>query len=134
SIHGSVLRKLRCDALLVRAEPDPWEGPFENDFPTPYVHDQRRQDGGVGGRLDPRRPSSPKEIRFPGRRGLGCPGGESVHLDPLLRRAGRVRSKGLRVLRLLDRKSTRLNSSHVSISYAVFCLKKKNSHNTIRKL
>src|SRR5699024_12400109 len=27
---------------------------------------------------------------------------------------------------LLDRKSTRLNSSHVSISYAVFCLKKKN--------
>src|SRR5699024_12556041 len=27
----------------------------------------------------------------------------------------------------LDRKSTRLNSSHVSISYAVFCLKKKTS-------
>src|SRR5699024_11931338 len=26
---------------------------------------------------------------------------------------------------ILDRKSTRLNSSHVSISYAVFCLKKK---------
>src|SRR3989442_8071580 len=26
-----------------------------------------------------------------------------------------------------DRKSTRLNSSHVRISYAVFCLKKKNS-------
>src|SRR5699024_11851274 len=35
-----------------------------------------------------------------------------------------------------DRKSTRLNSSHVSISYAVFCLKKKKkkeniTHNTI---
>src|SRR5690606_41833488 len=29
-------------------------------------------------------------------------------------------------LRGLDRKSTRLNSSHVKISYAVFCLKKKN--------
>src|SRR3989442_5705165 len=28
-----------------------------------------------------------------------------------------------------DRKSTRLNSSHVRISYAVFCLKKKNKHN-----
>src|SRR5437868_10973379 len=28
-------------------------------------------------------------------------------------------------LKLVDRKSTRLNSSHVSISYAVFCLKKK---------
>src|SRR5690625_2113019 len=27
-----------------------------------------------------------------------------------------------------DRKSTRLNSSHVAISYAVFCLKKKRSH------
>src|SRR5207253_5448091 len=27
-----------------------------------------------------------------------------------------------------DRKSTRLNSSHVAISYAVFCLKKKNNH------
>src|SRR3712207_7030683 len=29
--------------------------------------------------------------------------------------------------RLSDRKSTRLNSSHANISYAVFCLKKKNS-------
>src|SRR5690242_21404803 len=27
-----------------------------------------------------------------------------------------------------DRKSTRLNSSHMSISYAVFCLKKKNNN------
>src|SRR5207249_9044589 len=31
----------------------------------------------------------------------------------------------------LDRKSTRLNSSHVSISYAVFCLKKKKNDITI---
>src|SRR5690554_7264665 len=29
----------------------------------------------------------------------------------------------------VDRKSTRLNSSHVRISYAVFCLKKKIQHN-----
>src|SRR5690606_8172906 len=29
----------------------------------------------------------------------------------------------------IDRKSTRLNSSHVKISYAVFCLKKKNTRN-----
>src|SRR5262245_62303458 len=28
---------------------------------------------------------------------------------------------------LVDRKSTRLNSSHLGISYAVFCLKKKNN-------
>src|SRR5437773_9650857 len=27
-----------------------------------------------------------------------------------------------------DRKSTRLNSSHITTSYAVFCLKKKNQH------
>src|SRR5438874_8121932 len=35
-----------------------------------------------------------------------------------------------------DRKSTRLNSSHVEISYAVFCLKKKNNlaHYTPRPL
>src|SRR5712692_3069114 len=36
----------------------------------------------------------------------------------------------------LDRKSTRLNSSHSSISYAVFCLKKKKKtkkNNTIKK-
>src|SRR5205814_9804353 len=32
-----------------------------------------------------------------------------------------------RALRSLDRKSTRLNSSHLGISYAVFCLKKKNN-------
>src|SRR3712207_8646997 len=29
-----------------------------------------------------------------------------------------------------DRKSTRLNSSHANISYAVFCLKKKKTHTT----
>src|SRR5690554_7361155 len=32
------------------------------------------------------------------------------------------------LLELQDRKSTRLNSSHVRISYAVFCLKKKKKH------
>src|SRR3712207_7589441 len=35
---------------------------------------------------------------------------------------------GVRTL-CLDRKSTRLNSSHANISYAVFCLQKKNLHN-----
>src|SRR2546427_6939892 len=33
-----------------------------------------------------------------------------------------------KLVRLRDRKSTRLNSSHSQISYAVFCLKKKNHH------
>src|SRR5690606_41401952 len=36
------------------------------------------------------------------------------------------RFRGCRAVLAQDRKSTRLNSSHVKISYAVFCLKKKN--------
>src|SRR2546430_9967069 len=35
---------------------------------------------------------------------------------------------GLTLATLQDRKSTRLNSSHSQISYAVFCLKKKKMH------
>ena len=33
----------------------------------------------------------------------------------------------------IDRKSTRLNSSHANISYAVFCLKKKKTKNNKKK-
>src|SRR5690606_40232325 len=36
-----------------------------------------------------------------------------------------LRERGMEVVEHEDRKSTRLNSSHVKISYAVFCLKKK---------
>src|SRR3989442_9408507 len=39
--------------------------------------------------------------------------------------ASRVRSLACSLFCAADRKSTRLNSSHVRISYAVFCLKKK---------
>src|SRR2546430_4044988 len=45
---------------------------------------------------------------------------ELLDLDPDLRRQ--------RALHLIDRKSTRLNSSHSQISYAVFCLKKKKQY------
>src|SRR3989442_6831423 len=38
-------------------------------------------------------------------------------------------NKNLMALARVDRKSTRLNSSHVRISYAVFCLKKKKQQN-----
>src|SRR5690625_5611285 len=38
------------------------------------------------------------------------------------------RPPALRFRRRRDRKSTRLNSSHVASSYAVFCLKKKKEH------
>src|SRR5438477_5126944 len=37
--------------------------------------------------------------------------------------------RGHRARQFSDRKSTRLNSSHMSISYAVFCLKKKKKNN-----
>src|SRR3712207_6873399 len=41
---------------------------------------------------------------------------------------------GCRTGRTEDRKSTRLNSSHANISYAVFCLKKKNKITAANKL
>src|SRR2546427_6939052 len=45
-------------------------------------------------------------------------------------RYARARARRRRLLLCgLDRKSTRLNSSHSQISYAVFCLKKKKHHN-----
>src|SRR3712207_7817079 len=49
--------------------------------------------------------------------------GNGVVLDPALFKAEAeaLEASG-------DRKSTRLNSSHANISYAVFCLKKKNIH------
>src|SRR5690242_21532595 len=48
--------------------------------------------------------------------------GEGEEIDALARfRVSHGRSEN----NVLDRKSTRLNSSHMSISYAVFCLKKK---------
>src|SRR3712207_7263009 len=46
-----------------------------------------------------------------------------VRRSPWWRASGVVRS-----VRRGDRKSTRLNSSHANISYAVFCLKKKKKH------
>src|SRR5688572_32680784 len=62
-------------------------------------------------------------------------GGESGAADALRRQVGWVAApdawwwfwqKNLGLFLPLDRKSTRLNSSHSQISYAVFCLKKKN--------
>src|SRR5690606_40840249 len=88
-----------------------------------------------------------KEGRMGRRRGLPqlCPGGGHAGLrrGGLHRRgaprgiggAARParaggRGAGLQAVSLADRKSTRLNSSHVKISYAVFCLKKKKDTQT----
>src|SRR3712207_8199966 len=59
---------------------------------------------------------------------LGYRGSEPVDLtavEDLVLRVARLKND-LPEVRLLDRKSTRLNSSHANISYAVFCLKKNN--------
>src|SRR5690348_17763224 len=71
-------------------------------------------------RSDPVQPEADLGVR------VGSPGLHADHADA--RPAGRVRddpADGPAVGALPDRKSTRLNSSHPSISYAVFCLKKK---------
>src|SRR5437870_7056249 len=55
-------------------------------------------------------------------------GGSGAYVDTVVEH---VASKHLRrheTGKKRDRKSTRLNSSHVAISYAVFCLKKKRKH------
>src|SRR2546430_13094757 len=51
--------------------------------------------------------------------------GTGEELNQSLEKAGRVAD--------LDRKSTRLNSSHSQISYAVFCLKKKKTNTILYK-
>src|SRR5256885_3732010 len=57
------------------------------------------------------------QIEFPARFLPAVEAGVLDELHPLRHR---------HVAELADRKSTRLNSSHLVISYAVFCLKKKN--------
>src|SRR5256885_11964664 len=47
----------------------------------------------------------------------------------LVNQARRTSTAEPRAAPVLDRKSTRLNSSHLVISYAVFCLKKKKTQN-----
>src|SRR3989442_3825861 len=56
---------------------------------------------------------------------LGCLGAMLLTLTATLSRSGFVALVVAAVVGTSDRKSTRLNSSHVRISYAVFCLKKK---------
>src|SRR5437667_3443650 len=68
-------------------------------------------------------PRPPRSTLFPYttlfRSLLAPPLSHVPRVDDQLRRAAVIEP------RLTDRKSTRLNSSHITISYAVFCLKKK---------
>src|SRR5438034_7433666 len=78
-----------------------------------------------------RRP--PRSTLFPyttssdlGDRRGGFSGGQTGHQERLTERGGERDAHEAPA----DRKSTRLNSSHTVISYAVFCLKKKTTYNT----
>src|SRR5690606_42011524 len=53
-------------------------------------------------------------------------GAKLVDVDHLARQQAALDPPFVDVVETRDRKSTRLNSSHVKISYAVFCLKKKS--------
>src|SRR5437762_7971456 len=53
-------------------------------------------------------------------------GAGEIHVLPLINLKSSEGRAKFRALLMEDRKSTRLNSSHRCISYAVFCLKKKN--------
>src|SRR5947209_11912435 len=80
----------------------------------------------------------------PGRRGqhadrrtwAGAGGTQAAHIRPTRAAVARSRIVARRERSAaspggsIDRKSTRLNSSHANISYAVFCLKKKKKQNT----
>src|SRR3712207_8080066 len=70
-------------------------------------------------------------VRRPGGGGAVLPGAGHPAAQPVVGahagRGARVHRPGLVDRLLPDRKSTRLNSSHANISYAVFCLKKKNT-------
>src|SRR3712207_6964640 len=85
-------------------------------FPYTTLFRSRAQRG-ISAPWDRRAPVDPKAAEIPPRlRLLGMTG-----------RRLRLRGMTSGSLRLLDRKSTRLNSSHANISYAVFCLKKKKT-------
>src|SRR5256885_8666274 len=86
----------------------------------PYTTLFRSSGGGARG--PGRGPGGPAVLQ--GRAGGGNPAPRRRRADPRRRRlpaAARGEPGG-------DRKSTRLNSSHLVISYAVFCLKKKKKH------
>src|SRR5438034_5342646 len=90
----------------------------------PYTTLFRSQAGGAGRACEtgPHPPLPPGGAAHEGRGALDR--AVPPVLGDAIRRAGRLSRPAQ------DRKSTRLNSSHTVISYAVFCLKKKNTKET----
>src|SRR5207244_8157999 len=94
-----------------------------HSFPTRRSSDLERG-GPAPARLENRRVEDRLHQCFAHR--IGMQVAEHLLQRERMRRAERQEDALLRRRRLQDRKSTRLNSSHQIISYAVFCLKKKN--------
>src|SRR6266446_2605552 len=118
--------------VLVR-DPRPARPPAREGAPHPALRaashpgrpDQRRSAG------EPRRGGA---LRRRGRALVGEPRRPRAGARDPGSAAGRPRApRGRAALHRPDRKSTRLNSSHLVISYAVFCLKKKKSHSWHKK-
>src|SRR3712207_8837472 len=90
-------------------------------FPYTTLFRSKRR-GTRGGRAKKKDPEVPKDSASPEE--------EAAKVKASTGPAGAVESDGEEKPkargRTRDRKSTRLNSSHANISYAVFCLKKKN--------
>src|SRR3712207_8926202 len=82
--------------------PFPYTTPFRSDPERPRRAGREPRGGFIRRSPARRRPERSKRI-------------STAHRPSTVRRRGTLR----------DRKSTRLNSSHANISYAVFCLKKK---------
>src|SRR5256885_8626571 len=98
---------------MIRRPPRSTLFPYTTLFRSGQVERQKPQREGQGERQERKRP------QLQGRRGRHD--GGRLHDDP-------------EAAAVSDRKSTRLNSSHLVISYAVFCLKKKtyNAHDHVR--
>src|SRR5947209_17021931 len=89
--------------LLIRRPPRSTLFPYTTLFRSPVLDTRRPREAGDGGRQQPRR---------------------------VARLHDHQRRWSSRGPPHRDRKSTRLNSSHANISYAVFCLKKKKTKKT----
>src|SRR2546427_2060588 len=98
---------------MIRRPPRSTLFPYTTLFRSVYSGDLSVQGGTWGGAVLGLPPHAPPAMKRPA---SGAPAGpEGRHFDDGSR---------------LDRKSTRLNSSHSQISYAVFCLKKKKTQDT----
>src|SRR2546422_2018049 len=98
---------------MIRRPPRSTLFPYTTLFRSPSVTFRQKGHQGLGGR---------NPYRFRGHAALRRIDGRAADDRKVPARESRRR---------LDRKSTRLNSSHGYISYAVFCLKKKNINHDV---